>query len=57
MRLLSFFDKESGEYIPVGVFEDVKKMKMAKEKYPQFKWEDHEVPVNIIDKETIEMYK
>ena len=57
MRLLSFFDRESGEYIPVGIFDDKDKMKAEKNKHPGFKWEDHEIPLNTIDKETIDMYE
>lgn len=55
--LASMFDKESNEFIPVGIFDSYKEFVSETKKYPDIKFFDSEVTVGKIDVALVADYK
>lgn len=57
--LLSIYDKQTAEFVPVGVFRNMADMMEAKRNCPRssrWKFEYHKIPVDAIDMKVIKDY-
>lgn len=55
--LASIFDKETNEFIPVGIFDSYKEFVSETKKYPDIKFFDSEVVYGKMDLDLIADYK